>query len=288
MKKLAWLVTTSALLAGYSINAADDDKDTQTQPRTQAEQRATRIDIDRRIQAINRLDNRPDAKTAGLAAISKATAVPLPTIEAEVKDHPNLGLAGIFLAHELSTHTHKPVDQFIRQRASGKTWTELARANGEDLAAIDAKLARIEEAMRNSGAAASASTPATDDRTPVRERERAVDATSSIDRRVNELNRLDNQGAALRQGLAAVSKETAVPLPTLEEAHKQHPNAGIGALLIAQEIAVRTQKPMGDILRLHSDGKPWSEIAKDHNQDVTALEQKLGRVEQVVRDAEKQ
>jgi hypothetical protein len=285
MKKLTVLLATTALLSGYSVNAADEDRDNRNQRRIQTDRRDTRIDIDKRIQAINRLDNRPAAKMAGLAAISKETAVPLPTIEAEVKDHPNLGLAGIFLAHELSTHTHKPVDQFIRQRASGKMWTEIASASGEDLAAIDAKLVRIEEVMRNPGAASSAATST--DRTPVRERDRAPETTSTLDRRVNELSRLDNQGAALRQGLAAVSKETAVPLPTLEETHKQHPNAGIGALLIAQEIAVRTQKPVGDILRLHSDGKSWSEIAKDHNQDLNALEQKLGRVEKAMRDAPK-
>ena len=285
MKKLTLFVITTALLSGYSVNAADEERDNRNQRRIQEERRETRVDIDRRIQAINRLDNRPAAKMAGLAAISRQTAVPLPTIEAEVKDHPNLGLAGIFLAHELSTHTQKPVDQFIRQRASGKMWTEIARAHGEDLAAIDAKLARIEEAMRNPGAAANASTA--NDRTAVRERDRALETTSSLDRRVNELSRLDNQGAALRHGLAAVSKETAVPLPTLEETHKQHPNAGIGALLIAQEIAVRTQKPVADILRMRSDGKSWSEIAKDHNQDMASLDQKLARVEKAMQDAPK-
>lgn len=284
MKKLTLLLTTTALLAGFNLNAADDNA-TRNQRRIQAERRDTRIDIDRRIQAINRLDNKPAAKMAGLAAISKETAVPLPTIEAEVKQHPNVGLAGIFLAHELATHTHKPLDQFIRQRQAGKMWTEIATANGENLAAIDAKLTRIEEAMRNPGAASTAATPG--DRTAVRERDRALDTTSTLDRRVNELNRLDNQGVALRSGLAAVSKETAVPLPTLEETHKQHPNAGVGALLIAQEIAVRTQKSVGDILRLHSDGKSWSEIAKDHNQDLTSLEQKLERVEKAMRDVPK-
>jgi len=284
MKKLTLLLTTTALFAGFNLNAADDNKAKADQRRTQAERRETRIDIDRRIQAINRLDSKPAAKMAGLAAISKETAVPLPTIEAEIKDHPTVGLAGIFLAHELSTHTHKPVDQFIKQRQAGKTWTAIATANGENLAAIDAKLARIEEAMQNPGAASGATTG---DRTAVRERDRTVDATSTLDRRVNELNRLDNQGAALRQGLAAVSKETAVPLPTLEETQKQHPNAGIGALLIAQEISVRTQKSVADILRLYSDGKSWSQIAQDHKQDLTALEQKLARVEQAMRDAPK-
>jgi hypothetical protein len=109
-----------------------------------------------------------------------------------------------------------------------------------------------------------------------------------IDGRVQALNRLNNKSTAKTAGLQAISKETAVPLPTLEEAQRQNPNAGLGDLFVAQEINTRTQKSMAELLKLHSDGKSWSEIAKDHNQDVTALEQKLERVEQAVGDADKQ
>src|SRR4051812_9422602 len=133
MKKVTLLLTTTALLVGFHLKAADDNV-TRNQRRAQTDRRDTQIDIDKRIQTINRLDNQESAKMAGLAAISKETAVPLPEIQGEVTQHSNVGLAGIFLAHELATHTHKPVDQFIRQRAAGKMWTQIATANGEDLA----------------------------------------------------------------------------------------------------------------------------------------------------------
>ena len=144
--KLTLLLTSMALLAGYSTRAADE-KVTRERPGVQAERRAEKIDIDRRIQAINRLDNKQSALMAGMAEVSKQTAVPLPDIQAEHKQHPKVGLAGLFLAHELSVHTKKPVDHFIRQRVDGKTWNELATANGQDLGLIDAKLVRIEKAM---------------------------------------------------------------------------------------------------------------------------------------------
>jgi hypothetical protein len=99
------------------------------------------------------------------------------------------------------------------------------------------------------------------------------------------LNRQDNKPVAQRAGLAAVSKETAVPLPTLEEAQKQNASAGLGDLFIAQDIGLHTQKPIGDLLKLHADGRSWSEIAQQHNQDVNELEKKLDRIEQAVRDA---
>jgi hypothetical protein len=92
--------------------------------------------------------------------------VPLPTIEAEHKQHPKVGLAGLFVAHELSTHTGQPVERFIKQHDAGKTWTEVAAAHKQDLNVIEGKLARIHSAMKTPGGAASAP----DERARVRDR----------------------------------------------------------------------------------------------------------------------
>lgn len=151
--KMTWVIAAT-LLAGISVNAAD--KETQKQREAQkersavrAEQRGTKADIDNRISAVNRLDNNKAALMAGMAAVSKETAVPLPTIQAEHKEHPNVGLAGLFVAHELAVRTHKPVDHFIKAHKEGRSWNEIAKANGESLEEMDAKLARIEDAMRS-------------------------------------------------------------------------------------------------------------------------------------------
>jgi len=133
----------AALLGGMTVNAAD--KETR---REEARREQTKLDIDKRIEAINRLDNRPAALHAGMAMVSKETAVPLPKIEAEHKEHPKVGVAGLFMAHELAVHTHKSVDHFIQAHKDGKSWNELATANGEKLGQLDAKLAQIEQTMR--------------------------------------------------------------------------------------------------------------------------------------------
>jgi hypothetical protein len=146
--KLTLLLTILAVLAGVSTKAADE-KITREQRRIQAERRAEKLDIDKHIHQINALDNKPSALKAGMAEVSKQTAVPLPTIEQQHKEHPKVGLAGLFLANELATHTHKPVMHFIRQREDGKTWNELATANGENLETIDSKLIQIETAMKH-------------------------------------------------------------------------------------------------------------------------------------------
>jgi len=137
-------VTAAALLTGFTVSAADK------QPvRERADHVETKIDIDKRIQAINHLDNNASVMRHGMAAVSKETAVPLAKIEAEHKEHPNVGLAGLFVAHELATRTHKPVEQFLKAHATGKSWTEIATANNENLGTLDAKLSRIEQAMRD-------------------------------------------------------------------------------------------------------------------------------------------
>ena len=168
MKRFTLMVFAVSALVTTTAWAADDNKDNATKNRRdRAERREAKVDIDKRVREINKLDNSPSAMTAGMAAVSKETAVPLPTIQAEHKEHPKVGLAGLFVAHELATHTHEPVDKFIKQHEAGKSWTELAAANNQDLDSIESKLTRIESALKSSSGAASTGS----DRTPAREKE---------------------------------------------------------------------------------------------------------------------
>jgi hypothetical protein len=281
MKKLTLVITTLAL-AGI-CQAADKDKRSDRSDRPTQGERRTIADIDKRVEAMNRLDNNRDALMRGMAAASKETAVPLPTIEAEHKQHTKIGVAGLFVAHELAVKTHKTPDYFIKQRTDGKSWSDLARANGQDLKEIDQKLARIEQAMRNPNAAAANTSSATD-RTPVRERETA---RTDFDKRIETMNTLDDKESAKNAGLAALSKETAVPVTQIQQLQSQQTSAGLGDIFIAQEIATHTQKPADEFLKQHASGKSWSQIISDNNQDRSAIEQKLSRVEQAMRDADK-
>ena len=152
--KMVMVVTTAALLIGFDASAADKESRKEIRKerevlKDRAERRETKSDIESRIQALNRLDNNPSSMRVGMAAVSKETAVPLPKIEAEHKEHPGVGLAGLFVAHELSTRTHKPVEHFLKARGAGKSWAEVAVANGENLDVLEAKLSRIEQAVRD-------------------------------------------------------------------------------------------------------------------------------------------
>lgn len=135
-----------AVFGTVAVSAADKDRKS---PQERAEQRAAKIDIDKHIQAINRLDNSPAKMRAGMEAVSKETAVPVARLEANHKAHPRVGLAGIFVAHELAISSHKPVEQFLKAHQDGRTWASLAKGNNESLETLDAKLSRIEQAMRD-------------------------------------------------------------------------------------------------------------------------------------------
>ena len=277
---------TASLITANAADKKDKDKDKAATPRA-----GVGADIDRRIQAINRLDNNASAKQAGMVAVSHETAVPLTTIESEAKEHPTLGLGGLFMAHELSVKTKKPTDQLIKTRQGGKVWSEIARDNNVNLSEVDAKLTRIENALRNPGTASTTTTTTTtttreNDRTAVRERDRDRDRTrTALDTTVASINTLDDKPVVMRTGLSSLSKETATPLPQIEELQKQNATAGLGDLFIAQELATKTQKPASEFLNQHNAGKTWTQVISDANQDRSNIEQKLTRIEQAMKDA---
>lgn len=278
--KLKTIISAVAIMASLLTASAADKKDKTTTAR------GVGADIDRRIQTINRLDNNVTAKQSGMAAVSKETAVPLPTIESEAKDHPTLGLGGLFMAHELSVKTKKPVDQLIKTRQGGKMWSEIARDNSVDLTDVDAKLTRIENALRNPGTVSTTTTTTTTTTEAERTQVRAADTTrTGLDSRVDSINTLDDKPGVMRTGLSSLSKETATPLPQIEELQKQYTTAGVGDLFIAQELATKTQKPASEFLNQHTAGKSWTQVISDANQDRSAIEQKLTRIEQSMKDA---
>jgi len=275
MKTFTLLITTATALFTLSAYAADEST-TARERRQQAARGGTGAEIDRLVREINVLDNKPAAKRAGLAAISRETSVPLTKIETARTDHPNMGLAGLFMAHELSAQTKKPVDQFIQEQQTGKSWSELARANRQDLVTLEDKLVRIQRAMENPDAPAVTSN---DERIRARERAARRGTRTEMEKSIDAINALDENPAALRAGLNAVSKETAVPLPTIEELQKRNANVGLGDLFVAQALAVQTQKSADEMLRLHSGGQTWNEIARVNNKDLSDMQAKLDRIE---------
>jgi len=137
----------AAAMTLVAINATAADTAKQSRAERQ-ESRETRADINDRIRDLNQLDNKPAARLAGLRAVSKETGVPVPTLEAQHKQHPKIGIAGLLVANDIAVRGKADVSQLIRQRNSGKTWNELAQANHVPFDTVEAKLGQVETAMR--------------------------------------------------------------------------------------------------------------------------------------------
>lgn len=110
-------------------------------------------------------------------------------------------------------------------------------------------------------------------------------AKKDIDEHIRDINKLDNKESSRLAGLRAVSHETGVPVPRLEEQLKNHPKAGIAGLLVANEIGNKTKKEPSDVFKAHGNGKSWAELAREHSADVGAMENKLAHVEAALREA---
>src|SRR5688572_22356363 len=111
--------------------------------------RGTKVDLSKRAQAVNSLDDREGVRRAGIAAIATETGADLSTVQRQHREHEKLGTAGLFFANAIAAKTGKPAGTYIRQHADGKSWEKIAEDNKVSFEELDAKLARVEAAMRS-------------------------------------------------------------------------------------------------------------------------------------------
>src|SRR5678815_2367507 len=98
MKTFTLLSIISASALGVISSFGADDKSTAQERRERRQAQAAQGELEKLVREINVLDNKPAAQRAGMAAVSKETAVPLPTLESEHTKNPRTGLGGLFMA----------------------------------------------------------------------------------------------------------------------------------------------------------------------------------------------
>ena len=111
--------------------------------------RTAKVDLDRRARAINTLDNRDAVRRVGLSAIAGETGVTVATLQKQRRDHNGIGTAGLLLANAIAAKSGKPAANYFRQHSEGKSWEKIAADNQVNLEDLDAKLTRVENAMRS-------------------------------------------------------------------------------------------------------------------------------------------
>ena len=108
-----------------------------------------KVDLDKRARTINTLDNKTATRRVGLDAIAKETGVSVATLQAQHRQHQEIGTAGLLMANAIAAQTKRPAGAYLRQAAEGKPWVRIAADSGVNINELDAKLARVEEAMRD-------------------------------------------------------------------------------------------------------------------------------------------
>jgi hypothetical protein len=256
------LLSIATLVVALNVPAAD--KQTQTKG-----------DIEDRIREVNRLDNKGAEKNAGLRAVSDELAIPVPTLQAQLKSHPNLGIGGLVAANTIAQATKKDADTLIKAHGEGRGWAVVARNNGVSVDTIESKLTNVENAMKG--------------RSRVRERTGNQQTTtqetkSAVDQHVASINQLDNTSAVKDAGLRAVSKELAIPVPTLQTQLQSHPDLGVAGLYVANSIAQTSKKDVDTIIKAH-EGHTWADVARDNGVNLDTVESKLSSIESSMKES---
>jgi len=211
----------------------------------------------------------------------------LPRVEAD-----RAWFCSSFVAQQLSVKTKKPVNELWNQHLSPRSWTDIAQQNNQNAAQLERQLARVEDTMRGRASRA-------DDAQRVREREQNQSRTDSINparntfdetafqSSIQSVNNLGQNANAQSAGLAAMSRETALPLTQIQQARQQNQGLGLGDLFVAQELSVKTKKSVDELWKAHLNQRTWAQVAADNNQDIGEIQRKLARIEQSLRDAGK-
>ncbi len=92
----------------------------------------------------------------------------------------------------------------------------------------------------------------------------AADAKADLEKSVAALDEASKKPEGHARVLERISKDTGVPVKTLEE-QRDKSGLGFGGLFIANALAKETGKTFDQIVALHKDGKGWGEIAKENN-----------------------
>jgi hypothetical protein len=104
--------------------------------------------FDKRINDINAMTTKPAKADLAFQRISTETGMPVERLKQQHQRHPDIGLAGLFVANVLADETKKGPEVFLSQRASGKKWINIAKENKVSVEKLNERLDRLENAIK--------------------------------------------------------------------------------------------------------------------------------------------
>jgi len=100
-----------------------------------------------RAHQVNAAAKSPGMMDSALHDISVSTGVPLDQVQALHKRHSNEGVAGVLIACAMADETGKSPEKFMETRATGKTWTAIARDNNVRMEKLNDKIDHLEKVL---------------------------------------------------------------------------------------------------------------------------------------------
>lgn len=95
-----------------------------------------RARLNQHIDELDAMGRRPEVRDRMLSRMYRLSQIPISSLEAQEKSHPEAGIGGIMIANTLARHAKMPVEQIYAEHKAGKSWGELAnehRVNTADL-----------------------------------------------------------------------------------------------------------------------------------------------------------
>ena len=113
------------------------------------EKKASREQLDERIDTVNEATRKPEMMKVALERISNQTGVPVEQVQALHKRHDEVRAGGLLVACVLAAETKKAPDTFLKQRNQGKSWSAIARENNVPADKLIQRLDNLRNALGN-------------------------------------------------------------------------------------------------------------------------------------------
>jgi len=124
-------------------------------PKVSKEVMERRARLDKHAADLDAMGKTPEVRDRMMVRMYQRLDVPLATMEAEMKAHPNLGAGGLVAGHYIAKRSKQPVEKILAAREGGKSWGEIASEHKVDLTELNEQMANAKESARAAGREAS-------------------------------------------------------------------------------------------------------------------------------------
>ncbi len=108
-----------------------------------------RTQLDLKVTGLNKAGTKAAEEAAILQRSAKVLNIPVKTLQAQAKGHPNMGPGGIYIANAIAKSSKVPFEKILDQHRQSKSWGAVAYENHVDLEGLLRDTATVEKGFTN-------------------------------------------------------------------------------------------------------------------------------------------